>query len=313
MTADNKRTVQMCQFIATNGLPESSEANTFEELVLDWANEIASRLKTMPSSVDESDLNIIREHGLYDTLFPNQTQLQTDENLNPFDIGVWRPELQKWMCRWGNATIVANIETLRRTYNVPHLSATAADTLPYWLQYLKHYKANNPKKGKRKNRNPQNGTAAVRQPQSFVPPATQFTTQQPIFRPTQPVPAPLPVPAPARPDKVFVTRTHRKERRNNPEIIWARPYSGNFVSHVSESDLIGHAQLQQKNGNLAIYGIENMAIYPSGAVKLYMRTKNRNGTYGFLLIRWLTSSNILTIQLKHGFNFNIAKQGRFAL
>jgi hypothetical protein len=73
---------------------------------------------------------------------------------------------------------------------------------------------------------------------------------------------------------------------------------------LNEEDLIGAAKIKSiKTGLVRDCGLENYCIYPSGAIKYYLRWRSHDGSFGYAFWRWSTSKDIVEINLKPEFDF----------
>jgi len=88
---------------------------------------------------------------------------------------------------------------------------------------------------------------------------------------------------------------------------WAKTPRNKFVSHVSESDIIGHLDILDKNGNEVTLGIENYCVYSKGSVKLFCRKKNSQGRYTCLSYIWLSSPRVVSVKFKTGYDISTNK------
>jgi hypothetical protein len=95
----------------------------------------------------------------------------------------------------------------------------------------------------------------------------------------------------------------KKDSENEDKTIWAKNVKP-FSKTINEQDLIGYAKIKStKNGLISEYGIENYRIYPSGAIKYYLRLRNKQGVFSHAFLRWNTAKDLIEIKLKPEFNF----------
>ena len=331
-TPDNKRTTQVCRYLVENGIPLSAEPNTFEQIALDWLNEVRANL----SRLHTSDLDIITKSGLYDKVFlPIQQISQFDKALTEIQklkkqladitskiydtaskfkipnnktsstcgIGGYDISSRRWRMIHRGRVIRQTILQLRSFFKRKDIPFDEQGSLPYWQMWLK---INHPEVC---YRFPVEATPVAEETQppiryrTIVKPVTEELPPVAQTAPVQPTPvqnAPVQT-APVQPTPVSQTRTTRK-RKPNPNVIWAKSVYER-KSLLEESDLIGIAKLRSKDGRVFDIGIENYAIYPSGNIKYYFRYKNSKGQYSTLVFKWNNDASIVSVNLKPEFDF----------
>ena len=335
---DNKRTTQVCRYLIENGIPISAEPNSFEQIALDWLNEVRANL----SNLHSSDLAIITQSGLRDKIFPpiqqipqfdkalaeiqtlkkqladitskiydtvSKVKIPTKRTGGTCGIGGYDSSSRRWRMIHRGRIIRQTILQLRSFFNRKDIPFDEQGSLRYWQMWLR---SNHPEVCHRfpaqteatpvaEETHPPIRYRTIVKPVSEELPPVQTAPVQPTPVQTAPVQTAPVQTAPVQPTPVAQTRTTRR-RIPNPNVIWAKSvYERKPL--IEESDLIGFAKLRSKDGRVFDVGIENYAIYPSGNIKYYFRYRNSKGQYSTLVFKWNNDASIVSVNLKPEFDF----------
>jgi|694.fasta_scaffold00185_39 hypothetical protein len=335
MTQDEKqgndRTMIFCKFLQTSGIPSSGDIGSLEHAALQWIKNIRKNCNNLFAS----DLNIIRKHGLFNKIFVDQIRqnkveelekqmLELSHQLRAIKEGI--PSVPVPKITVPKITIKKDVEKSFSENHNRFIAAYKANRKKYRMKLLRAISGNKDglSKGEmhivlgghatgkilqdcisfleNKNlifmkavekRTAKGCKSVVRHWFSVKGNNELETTEKAVVQ--KQLFDNLPIA-----DNFII---NKRPYTYNPECVWAKNVEV-FSSRLNEEDLIGAAKIKSiKTGLVRDCGLENYCIYPSGAIKYYLRWRSHDGSFGYAFWRWSTSKDIVEINLKPEFDF----------
>lgn len=304
---DNKRTTQMCRYLVQSGIPTHAEPNTFEDVALHWINQ----LKSNKNQIHSSDLEIIENSGLTFAIFCNQNQNDLIKEI--IQIKKQLDDLLKFQTQMPVTSQIVQDASQQIFSTIQFPIKTSSRTIMQWKRYAKNPSKIDEKVAQKLLCMPQGASRndlhkfvggsfngdmlnvlikRLKEKNQLFEVACKDLTGKATFRYF------------SSPQQTNF-ETAVSSYTNNPKIIWAKPFfqtgQQGFINNMKDSDLIGTLEWNLPH-KTEIVGIETYGIYPSGAVKFYLRKKNNQGLYSWRFWRWNSSRDITNIKLNPEFD-----------
>lgn len=300
---DNKRTTQMCRYLVQSGIPTHAEPNSFEDVALHWINQ----LKSNRNQIHQSDLEIIENSGLTLAIFGNQNQNDLFKEL--IEIKKQLDDLLKLQTNISVTPIVQDAyQQMLSTIQFPN--GTSPRIIMQWHRYSQNPSRLDEKVAQRLLSMPQG--ASRNDLHKFVGGSFNSDMLNVLIKRLKDKNQLFEVFHNDGGKKISRYFSSQQQQQttpshyiNNPKITWAKPLfqtgQEGFINNMKESDLIGTLEWNLPH-KTEIVGIETYGIYPSGAVKFFLRKKNLQGLYSWRFWRWNNSRDIRNIKLNPEFD-----------
>lgn len=291
----NNRTNIFCNFLKVSGIPTVGDVGSLEHAALQWIGSLRKNYKNLLAS----DLKIIRSYGLFDQIFVDQ------EKNDKID------ELEKQIIQLADQlrTIKGSVPTIPKISVDPIEKQTSSNQERFIASYRRNkikyrhklFEAICDSKDQGLTKKDMHVVLGGHSNKEILEEIINFLVDK-----NQICMNSYETKKSNGGKKIICRWTSvdaKKDYENEDNTIWAKNVKP-FSKTITEQELIGYAKIKSiKNGLITEYGIENYRIYPSGAIKYYLRLRNKQGILSHAFLRWNTAKDLIEIKLKPEFNF----------